>query len=105
MIPIKPYQNNSLLYVWATPKAAKNRIGEIVLDQDQQPYLKVYVTAIAEKGLANKAIISLLSKTFSIPKSNFQITAGEVDRRKCLLISMPYDELSKRFKESMGLLF
>lgn len=105
MTPIKPYQNHSVLYVWATPGAAKERLGEIVLDADQQPNLKVYVTAIAEKGLANKAIIALLSKKFGIAKSLFEIIVGEKDRHKRILIQIPVDELERSLKVATGSLF
>lgn len=105
MSPIKPYQNHSVLYVWATPGAAKDRIGEIVLDADQQPNLKVYVTAIAEKGLANKAIIVLLSKKLGIAKSLFEIISGEKDRHKRMSIQLPMDELDRLLKAATGSLF
>ncbi|MDP3936079.1 MAG: DUF167 family protein [Alphaproteobacteria bacterium] len=105
MTPIKPYQNHSVLYVWATPGAAKDRLGEIVLDADQQPSLKVYVTAIAEKGLANKSIIALLSKKLGIAKSLFEIIVGEKDRLKRISIQMPADELERSLKAATGSLF
>ncbi|QOL20192.1 DUF167 domain-containing protein [Candidatus Bodocaedibacter vickermanii] len=105
MSPIKPHQNHSVLYVWATPGAAKDRLGEIVLDADQHPNLKVYVTAIAEKGLANKAIIALLSKKLGIAKSLFEIIVGEKDRHKRILIQVPVDELERSLKAATGSLF
>ena len=105
MSPIKSHQNHSVLYVWATPGAAKDRLGEVVLDADQHPNLKVYVTAIAEKGLANKAIIALLSKKLGIAKSLFEIIVGEKDRHKRILIRVPQDELERSLKAATGSLF
>jgi uncharacterized protein (TIGR00251 family) len=105
MTPIKPHQRHAVLYVWATPGAAKDRLGEIVLDADQQPNLKVYVTAVAEKGLANKAIIAILSKKLGIAKSLFEIVSGEKDRHKRILVQMPADELEHSLKAATGSLF
>lgn len=105
MSPIKSHQKHSVLYVWATPGAAKDRLGEVVLDADQHPNLKVYVTAIAEKGLANKAIIALLSKKLGIAKSLFEIIVGEKDRHKRILIRVPQDDLERSLKAATGSLF
>lgn len=105
MTPVKPHGEFSVLYIWATPGAAKNRLGEIILDADGQPHLKVYVTAIAEKGAANKAIIALISKKLDIPKSLIQIISGETDRRKRLLIQLPTDNAIAFLMQATGSLF
>jgi hypothetical protein len=105
MMPIKPYQDHSVLYVRASTGSAKERLGEIVLDADQQPHLKVYVTAIAEKGLANKAIINLLSKRLGVAKSLIEIVSGEKDRHKRLAIQTATDVLTQALKAATGSLF
>lgn len=105
MTLIKLYQDHAVLYVWASPGAAKERLGEVVLDADEQPYLKVYVTAIAEKGLANKAIINLLSKKLGISKSMIEIIAGEKDRHKRLLFKTSPESLEASLKQATGTLF
>jgi hypothetical protein len=105
MTPIKPYKEVSVLYVLATPQAAKDRVGEIVEDADGQAYLKVYVTAVAEKGKANKAIIALLVKKLDLSKSELDIIHGEKDRRKQLMVKISVTELESRLKFAMGSLF
>lgn len=105
MSPILPCGEHSILYIWATPGASKERLGEIVLDHEQQAYLKIYTPAIAEKGLANKAIINFLGKKLGIAKSSFQIISGITDRRKRLLVQVCPNELSQKLKESTGSLF
>ncbi|MCP5322643.1 MAG: DUF167 domain-containing protein [Candidatus Paracaedibacteraceae bacterium] len=105
MTPIKPHGEFCILYIWATPGAAKNRLGEIILDTAEQPHLKVYVTAIAEKGAANKAIIALISKKLDIPKSLIQIISGETDRRKRLLIQIHTDQVITLLRQATGSLF
>lgn len=105
MTPIKHYQDHSVLHVWASPGSAKERLGEVVLDANEQPYLKVYVTAIAENGLANTAIIKLLSKKLGISKSLIAIISGEKDRKKRIAFQTSVDELALALKSATGSLF
>lgn len=105
MTPITPYKEYSILHVWTIPGASSERLGEVVLDAQQQPYLKVYVTAVAEKGKANKAIISLLSKKLQISKSSIEIISGETDRHKRLLFQVSAEFLERALKEATGSLF
>lgn len=60
-----------ILTVHVKPNARKNAIEWI--DEDT---LKVSVTAIAEEGKANKALIELLSDELNIPKSQIEIVRG-----------------------------
>jgi uncharacterized protein YggU (UPF0235/DUF167 family) len=48
--------------------------------------LTATVTAIPEDGPANKALIRLLSKEWQVAKSSIQLTNGQANRRKILLI-------------------
>ncbi|MFH1675657.1 MAG: DUF167 domain-containing protein [bacterium] len=61
----------------ASPKAKKDRI---IGTHDGA--LKISVTAPADKGKANEAIIKLLSKFFGIPVSSVTIVSGHSSRRK-----------------------
>lgn len=67
--------------VKVTPKAAKNEIigweGEL---------LKVRLNAAPEKGKANEALITLLSKKLKIAKSRIHILKGETSRQKLVEI-------------------
>ena len=49
--------------------------------------LKVAVTAPAEDGKANGAVIELLAATWRLPKSAFAVTRGTTARDKVLSIS------------------
>tara|TARA_B100001093_G_C26266772_1_gene775128 strand:- start:245 stop:520 length:276 start_codon:yes stop_codon:yes gene_type:complete len=69
-----------------TPNAKQNKIIGWEEDLLGEKTLKVQVTAIPEKGKANKALITLLSKTWKIPKSDITIIRGETSRTKILKI-------------------
>ena len=49
--------------------------------------LKVQVTAPAEDGKANAAVIELLAETWRLPKSAFAVTRGATSRDKVLSIA------------------
>lgn len=75
------------------PKSSINAI--IGFDED---ILKVKLTAVPEKGLANRALITLLSKTLKIPKSDITILKGETSSSKILRIAnISKDDLDKLF--------
>jgi len=49
--------------------------------------LAVKVTAAPDKGKANLAVIEVLAAAAGLPKSAFQIVAGETERHKSVLIT------------------
>jgi uncharacterized protein len=75
-----------MLTVRVTPKASRNAIQGTMATPDGLA-LKIAVTAPADKGKANAAVIALLAEAFGIAKRNIDLTAGETDRRKLLRIS------------------
>ncbi|MDP4725108.1 MAG: DUF167 family protein [Alphaproteobacteria bacterium] len=81
--PCRATKEGVELFVRATPKAAKERIDSVTLDADSRSYLKVYVTAAPEDNQANKAVIALLAKKLSLPKSCISLKSGGTHRLKC----------------------
>ena len=63
------------------PASRKNEV-KIISDGS----LEVRVTAVPEKGKANKAVIELLSKHFKVPKSAIVILRGKNTRNKIIKI-------------------
>jgi uncharacterized protein (TIGR00251 family) len=66
----------------AQPRARRN-----TLDCSAAQALKAAVTAPAEDGRANKAVIELLADEWRLPKSAFAVTSGAAARDKILSIS------------------
>lgn len=62
------------------PKARRNAV------EAQGDILRIYVTAAPEDGKANAAVIGLLAKHFSVPKSLITITKGLHSRHKTINI-------------------
>ncbi|UJS16826.1 MAG: DUF167 domain-containing protein [Candidatus Jettenia sp.] len=81
MLDITPTNSGVILSVRTQPRSSKNRIiGEY------GGRLKLAVTAIAEKGKANKAVIELLADAFRVHESSIHIISGESSRDKRLMI-------------------
>ena len=66
------------------PKARRNAVYGLAPEVDGGVALKVAVTAAAEDGKANAAVIALLAKAWGQPKSAFTVVAGATDRRKII---------------------
>ncbi len=63
--------------------------------------LKAAVTAAAEDGKANSAVIDLLAGEWRLPKSVFEIVRGTAQRDKVVRISGEPDRLAGRIAEWM----
>lgn len=75
------------LQVRLTPKAGQNKITGWSTGPDGGKILKISVTAVPEKGKANKALVNLLAKEWKLPKSAILLVKGETDRNKTLIIN------------------
>ncbi len=74
------------ILVKLTPKASKNAILGLEKNLLAESVLKVNITAVPEKGKANKALIELLAKHLGIPKSHISIIRGAKNRLKTIEI-------------------
>lgn len=61
--------------------------------------LKISVISVPEKGKANKELIDFLAKTLKLPKSDFKIISGELDRIKKVLIKTTDEEKIEKLNE------
>jgi uncharacterized protein len=83
---IPPYaqKNETGFSFWikVTPKASKNRIGDLVEATMGRKMLKVYVTSVPADNLANIAVIEVLAEYLHKAKSKIQIVSGHTMREK-----------------------
>lgn len=84
---LEPRADAVRLYVKLTPKASANRLDKVEMGEGEQARLRVSVTAVPEKGKANKALIALLAKEFSLAKRDISVLAGALARLKTVEIS------------------
>ncbi len=69
-----------ILNVKVAPNARKNEIKQ------EENCWKVYLTALPEKGKANKLLIELLSLKFKVKRNHIKIVRGERSRHKIVQI-------------------
>jgi len=67
------------IYVKVTPRSSKNEVIKI-----SEGEYRVKVTALPEKGKANKAVIDLLADYFDVPKSSVDIVGGKSTKTKII---------------------
>lgn len=74
-----------VLHVRVTTKAASNRVTIEELSNGEK-LIRVYVTAVAEDGKANKEVIKILAKALGIPPTSLRIVRGLTSRNKIITI-------------------
>jgi uncharacterized protein len=98
VIGLEPHADGTILPVRAQPGSRRNE-----LRGDQDGALKVCVTQVAEKGKANKALVTLLSKELSLRKSQIELLSGETSAQKRFLIrGVTPAELAARIDAVVG---
>jgi uncharacterized protein (TIGR00251 family) len=92
MVQITEHAEGCLLPVRAQPGARKAGIlGE------QADALKVAVTAPADHGRANKALVEVLREALDLKRSQVALVSGETSRTKRFLIrGLTTEELARR---------
>ncbi|NND99243.1 MAG: DUF167 domain-containing protein [Pirellulaceae bacterium] len=91
--------NSCRLRVHATPGAKQTRVGG-----QYDNALRVSVTAPADKGQANKAIVKALADALRLKRSQIELLSGATNRRKVFLIANATPLVADRVAElaSMG---
>jgi uncharacterized protein len=72
----------SRLWVTVKPRSKKSAVKKI-----SEGEYTVSVNAPAREGKANEAVIELLARHFSVPKSSIRIIRGQTARRKLIALS------------------
>ncbi len=96
-----PFQVNSdhlRLSVKLTPNAGRDGIDGAEEAADGETLLKARVTAVPEKGKANKALIELLAKSLKLPKSSISVISGDTARKKILRIDGDTEEIAAKLQ-------
>ena len=82
------------LTIKVLPKASKN---EIVGWENER--LKIRLMAVPEKGEANQALVTFLSKVFDLPKKGIHLVKGEKSRIKQVEIEgISFEDLSEKIE-------
>jgi uncharacterized protein (TIGR00251 family) len=93
---VTPGDAGVTLRLRVTPGARRSEIAGLRDDGGGTWRLEVRVTAAADRGQANAAVIGLLADLWRLPKSALMIQAGASGRRKTVAIAGPPQELMQR---------
>ncbi|OWV90074.1 hypothetical protein ATY75_15850 [Rhizobium sp. N122] len=100
--PWRLFSDYLRLAVRLTPNGGRDAIDGIEADGEGETHLKARVTAVPEKGKANKALILLVAQSLRIPKSSISLVAGDTARKKILRIEGDPEDLAKKLETLLG---
>lgn len=78
---IKRNFTNMTYDVKVIPRASKNKVVE-----ENFGKLKVYLTAVPEKGKANDLLLKVLAEYFQVKKSQVELVVGKTSQNKVVRI-------------------
>jgi uncharacterized protein (TIGR00251 family) len=85
-MPLRRDGADLLIAIRLTPKAARERMGGLFVDAQNQRWLQASVTPPPDKGKANAALITLLARQLKLPQSSIFLETGDTNRLKRLRI-------------------
>ncbi len=96
--PWAAFNDHIALTVRLTPSGGRDAIDGVETDAEGKAHLKARVTAVPEKGKANKALIALLAKSLRVAKSSVSLASGETSRKKILRIDGDPEDLIRKLQ-------
>lgn len=100
--PWQVFDDHVRLSIRLTPNGGRDAFDGVESGADGEIHLKARVTAVPEKGKANKALIVLVAKALGIAKSSVSLISGETARKKILRIDGDPEDISNRLKALLG---
>lgn len=94
--PLRAVAGGVRLTLKVTPGARRDEIGGLAPTVEGGAALRVSVTAVAEDGKANAAVIRLLAKTWKLPRRDLELVLGATDRTKVIQIAGDSDALARQ---------
>jgi uncharacterized protein YggU (UPF0235/DUF167 family) len=88
-----------MLAVRLTPKAARDSLGGLWVDEKGAAWLMASVRAVPEKGRANAALILLMAECLDVPRSRISLEAGDTNRLKRIRIADADGALTTQLKQ------
>lgn len=84
-----------ILSVRLTPKSSRNAVDGVSKLSDGRSVAVARVNALPADGAANKALCTLMAKTFKVPKSAVTVVSGHTSRLKQVRIEGDPSALSE----------
>ncbi len=81
-----------------TPNGGRDAIDGFETGADGIAYLKTRVSAVPEKGHANRALIALIAGITGVSRSSVSLVSGDTQRKKILRIDGDPEDLIARLE-------
>ena len=91
--PIAPTRNGLSVAIRLSPRARSDRLLGSIASAEGGRAVKASVTAPAQDGQANEALLQLLARTWRLPRRDLSIVVGAVSRNKIVHIAGDPNEL------------
>ncbi len=101
--PISTQADGVRVAVKVTPRASGDGVRGVVVEADGEAFLAVRVTAAAEGGRANAAVVKLLAKRWRVPARSIRLVSGATARRKVLHVAGTPEALLEQLRSCEGL--
>jgi uncharacterized protein len=101
-LPLRSNQGVVELLVKATPRAPRNEVTGLVDGPQGNAWLAVKVTAAADRGRANEAILDTLAEFFDVPPSSLRLIAGASGRWKRIALGAHAAEIEIHLRRFAG---
>lgn len=79
-----------------SPRASADRLIEIAVTAEGRRVLEASVTAPAQEGCANEALLQLLARAWRVPRRDLSIVAGSTSRSKTVRMAGDQQQLIDR---------
>lgn len=101
-VPWRAVAGGVELAVRVTPAGRVNRVDGVELRDDGTAVLRLRVTAPADRGRANAAVLEVLARHLGVPRSTLEIVSGDTARLKRIRIAGDPDVLAARLARPIG---
>jgi len=85
--PLNLVQNGVRVAIRLTPRAKADRVVGIAAAAGDRQVVRVSVTAPAENGRANEALLQLLAREWRVARNDLAILAGFASRQKTVHVA------------------
>jgi uncharacterized protein len=100
--PITPTRDGVRVVIRLSPRARSDRLRGIAATAKGGRAIKVSVTAPAQDGRANEALLQLLSQVWRIPRRDLSLAAGAGSRSKMVRVAGDSHELLTKLSSEIA---
>ena len=100
--PLTPIRSGLRVAIRLLPRAKSDRLIRVSVAPDGGHVIKASVTAAAQKGQANEALLHLLARVWRLPRRDLSIAAGAGSRNKFVRVAGDTQQLLAKISEEIA---